>query len=123
MLGSFMGSSILSEVQEHPQFSGRSSPALVLSSTTGLSALAPAQRAGAQRLCALAGLRHADRPGRCPVPGEDRKSPASGRIDAIDTERTYRLCAACRVLPPAPLRLIIVLSAARTRIASLGVPI
>jgi hypothetical protein len=36
-------------------------PIAVLSrSTTGLSALAPAQRAGAQRLCAVAPLRHAD---------------------------------------------------------------
>ena len=32
----------------------------VLSTSTGLSALAPAQRAGAQRLRALARLRHAD---------------------------------------------------------------
>src|SRR5260221_14768265 len=31
--------------------------------------------------------------------------------------------AACRILPPAPLHLIIVLAAAPTRIASLGVPI
>ena len=38
-----------------PRFSGRGSPALLLSSqlAMGLSALAPAQRAGAQRLCAL----------------------------------------------------------------------
>src|SRR6201988_2164310 len=39
-----------------PRFSGWGSPALPLFSqpATGLSALAPAQRAGAQRLCALA---------------------------------------------------------------------
>src|ERR1700757_4698220 len=52
--------------------------------TTGLSALAPAQRAGAQRLCAMARLRHADRFGECPLIGEDRKSPAYGRSDAND---------------------------------------
>src|SRR5260370_21246432 len=71
----------------------------------------------------LAGLRHADRPGRCPFPGEDRKSPPSARIGTIDTERTCGLRAAYRILPPAPLHLIIVLAAAPTRIASLGVPI
>ena len=64
----------------------------------------------------LAGLRHANRP-------EDRKSPASDRIDAIDTERTCGLRAACRVLPPALLHRLIVLAGARTCIARLGVPI
>ena len=39
----------------------------------GLSALAPAQRAGAQRLCALARLRHADCIERCRLSGVTRK--------------------------------------------------
>jgi hypothetical protein len=42
-------------------------------SATSLSALAPAQRAGAQRLCALAPLRHPKRLGKRPLIGEDRK--------------------------------------------------
>jgi hypothetical protein len=41
-------------------------PIAVLS---GLSALAPAQRAGAQRLCALAQMRSADRIEQCPHSG------------------------------------------------------
>src|SRR6266436_9702181 len=41
----------------------------------------------------------------------------------FDPERTCGLRAACRILPPAPLHLIIVLAAAPTRNASLWVPI
>src|ERR1700692_3762852 len=41
----------------------------------------------------------------------------------LTPERTCGLRAACRILPPAPLYLIIVLAAAPTRITSLGVPI
>src|SRR5260221_10131821 len=44
-------------------------------SATSLSALAPAQRAGAQRLCALARLRHADGRRACLFIGVDRKWP------------------------------------------------
>ncbi len=40
-------------------------------SATGLSALAPAQRAGAQRLCALAPLRHADGLCKCRLSGQN----------------------------------------------------
>src|SRR5438876_9806655 len=42
---------------------------------------------------------------------------------SLTPERTCGLRAACRILPPAPLHLIIVLAAAPTPIASLGVPI
>src|SRR5258705_4454033 len=41
-------------------------------SATGLSALAPAERAGAQRLCALAPNGHAKVTGRCPISGYGR---------------------------------------------------
>jgi hypothetical protein len=46
---------------------------------TGPSVLAPAQRAGAQRLCALARLRHADRRDQCPLAVKDRKT--SGLVE------------------------------------------
>src|SRR5450631_4721733 len=50
-----MGSSILSEVEHLDLRTGLSNPpALSSQLASGLSALAPAQRAGAQRLCALA---------------------------------------------------------------------
>ena len=50
-------------------------PIAVLSRpTTGLSALAPAQRAGAQRLCALAQMRSADRIEQFPLSGAIRKT-------------------------------------------------
>src|ERR1700731_2479901 len=56
VLVSLMGSSILSEVDEHlDSQDGALHPLLAsLRLVKGLSALAPAQRAGAQRLCALA---------------------------------------------------------------------
>ena len=56
MLVSLMGSSILSEVDDTSILKTGLSTPLSLSSqlATGLSALAPAQRAGAQRLCAMA---------------------------------------------------------------------
>ena len=49
------------------------SPSLSSRPATGLSALAPAQRAGAQRLCAMAPLRHADRRCECLFIAVDRK--------------------------------------------------
>src|ERR1700752_1439596 len=51
---------------------------------TGLSALAPAQRAGAQRLCALARLRHAD---RC-----RKMSVCRGRPEVIGVRSKRRFC-------------------------------
>src|ERR1035438_747274 len=47
-------------------------------SPTGLSALAPAQRAGAQRLCALAHLGRIAVVDVCPLLGEQRKTFARG---------------------------------------------
>jgi hypothetical protein len=47
-------------------------PIAVLSIATGLSALAPAQRAGAQRLCALAQLRSTDGLSHCQLIEVDR---------------------------------------------------
>jgi hypothetical protein len=35
----------------------------------------------------MALLRHADRPRRCPLPGEDRKYLAEGQNDAMDPKR------------------------------------
>src|SRR5580692_10680091 len=56
VLVSLMGSSILSEVDEHLDSQDGALHPLLASFrlVKGLSALAPAQRAGAQRLCALA---------------------------------------------------------------------
>src|SRR5258708_25718052 len=73
VLVSLMGSSILSEVDNTLDLRmGLSNPpALSCQLASALSALAPAQRAGAQRLCAVAPLRHADRCRRCLFIGED----------------------------------------------------
>src|SRR6202022_141825 len=49
-------------------------PSLSSRLATDFSALAPAQRAGAQRLSALAPLRHADCIGQCPLSGVTRKT-------------------------------------------------
>ena len=56
--------------------------------STGLSALAPAQRAGAQRLRALARLRHSDCSRKCPLFEEEQKRSAEGQSDAIDPQET-----------------------------------
>src|ERR1700692_3924597 len=57
-------------------------------SAHGLSALAPAQRAGAQRLRALAPNRHG-RPGRrCPVSGVERKWEFEGGRSVVDPKAT-----------------------------------
>ena len=52
-------------------------------SATSLSALAPAQRAGAQRLCALARLRHADCIEQCPLSGVTRKTFARTELFSV----------------------------------------
>jgi hypothetical protein len=52
-------------------------------SATSLSALAPAQRAGAQRLCALARLRHADCIERCPLSGVTQKTCAHAEFFSV----------------------------------------
>src|ERR1700730_15458808 len=63
VLVSLMGSSILSEVDEHlDSQDGALHPLLAsLRPVKGLSGLAPAQRAGAQRLCAFTRTRHSSR--------------------------------------------------------------
>src|SRR5271169_967505 len=53
-------------------------------SATSLSALAPAQRAGAQRLCALALLRSPDRIVQCPGLGVNRTDNGHRRSGAND---------------------------------------
>jgi hypothetical protein len=58
---------------------------------TGTSALAPAQRAGAQRLCALARTRPARPVRRRLFIGVDRKWPAAFHAGAIDPYRKSRL--------------------------------
>ena len=50
---------------------------------TRLSALAPAQRAGAQRLSALAPLRHADCIEQCPLSGVTRKTFAHSEFFSV----------------------------------------
>jgi hypothetical protein len=60
-------------------------------STTGISALAPAQRAGAQRLCALAHTDENQRSPKCRLLGVDRKWLTRGRNDANDPERSWAL--------------------------------
>src|SRR5260370_2975455 len=58
-----------------------------------------------------------------PLSGVKRKSGLRAVRSVVDPERPCGLCAACRVLPQAPLHRIIVLAAAPARIVSLGVPI
>src|ERR1700692_1971677 len=49
----------------------------------------PPQRAVAQRLCAMARLRHADRPSRCPLPGVLQKSGFGALRTVVDPYATY----------------------------------
>src|SRR6516165_6411748 len=73
-----MESSILSEVDNTSDSQDGLSTRLLLSSqlATNLSALAPAKRAGAQRLCAVAHLRHAGMSAPCPLSGANRTRSA-----------------------------------------------
>jgi hypothetical protein len=63
-------------------------PSLSSRPDAGLSALAPAQRAGAQRLCALALFGRDRRAGECPLLREERKSELLGTISVFDPYRT-----------------------------------
>src|SRR3984893_1636045 len=85
-----MGSSILSEVDNTLDLRmGLSNPpALSCQLASALSVLAPAQRAGAQRLCALARLRHADCIGQCPLSGVTRKTFAHTSSSQFDPTAT-----------------------------------
>jgi hypothetical protein len=87
-------SSALSDVGRHLHSQNELSIRLSLSSrlATYFSALAPAQRAGAQRLSAMAPLRHADCLRGCPLPGEDRKLATRGVKTARLTQQRHRLC-------------------------------
>ena len=75
-------SSALSDVGRHLHSQNELSIRLSLSSrlATYFSALAPAQRAGAQRLSAVAPNGHADPVERCPLLGPKRKTYCSQRV-------------------------------------------
>ena len=73
-----------------PRFSGGGSPTATAILSTGyrLSALAPAQRAGAQRLCALAQTRSVDRIKECLSLEGKRKHLLARSISHFDPRRT-----------------------------------
>src|SRR6516164_5025514 len=81
-----MESSILSEVDNTSDSQDGLSTRLLLSSqlATNLSALAPAKRAGAQRLCALAHLRHAGMSAPCRLSRAKRTRSARSVLVGIE---------------------------------------